>query len=104
MLSGFDQNYKKAVESWRKASSKGNPIAEFNLAGCYQQGLGVIEKDANRATDLYSRSATGGYEPAQDRLEELIPDVTSAADSDNNVYRHTSPVSPFKKFETKTMK
>ncbi|CAK9304509.1 unnamed protein product, partial [Gordionus sp. m RMFG-2023] len=62
-----DENYIQALP-WIKSSSElGNEKAQFNLALCYEQGLGV-EKNLNKAKEYYLMSAEAGHSLAQYNL------------------------------------
>ncbi len=58
------QDYKKAVYWFQKAADKGNGIALFNLAICYDKGLGV-KADPEKAHTLYVQAAEKGILEAQ---------------------------------------
>jgi len=44
-----DEEYKKAIELWKKAAKKESVVAKFCLMRCYELGLGVPENDAKVA-------------------------------------------------------
>jgi TPR repeat protein len=60
-------NYEKAVDFFQKASEQGNFIAQFNLAYCFDEGIG-IEKNFEKAFYWYSKSAEAGDFRAQCNL------------------------------------
>jgi uncharacterized protein len=55
-------DYATARQQWQ--ASNDNPIAQFNLAMLYFQGLGV-PREPQRAINLMRGAANGGYAPAQ---------------------------------------
>ena len=63
------KNVKKAVKLL-KACSETNPIAAFYLATLYENGKGV-EKDMQKAIELYTKSADAGYGTAQSYLGDI---------------------------------
>ena len=64
------QDRKLAVEFWAKAAEGGLPNAKSNLGICYRDGIGV-EKDLNRARELFIDAAAGNHLEAQYFLGEL---------------------------------
>lgn len=50
-----------AAELYRLASELGNGDGAYNLALCYQYGIGV-QQDQNKASELYSRASMLGRE------------------------------------------
>ena len=55
---------------WRKAAEQDYSTAQFNLGGCYYEGLGV-EKDKAEAMKWFRLAADNGEEDAQEALEML---------------------------------
>jgi len=64
-VSGYDatQDMEKGVRYLRAAIEKGSAQAEFDLAVCYQDGLGV-RVDWEEAFELYRSSARQGHNQA----------------------------------------
>jgi hypothetical protein len=67
-----EQNYIEAVEWYRKAADLGDEEAMFRVGSMYENGEGV-EKDIQKAKELYSMSAEKGYEEAKKVFERLHP-------------------------------
>ena len=59
----FFKDYKIAVEWYKKGIERGYNRAYYNLAKCYYNGNGV-EKDKNKAYELYRKAAELGIEEA----------------------------------------
>lgn len=53
---GIEQNYKKAVELYKKAAEQGHPLATFKLGEIYANGKGV-QKDHIEAAEWYKKAA-----------------------------------------------
>ena len=66
---GVSQDSQAALK-WFKSAALTNRVALYNLAEMYWFGDGV-EKDVQRAADLFRRSADSGFPPAQYRLGEF---------------------------------
>ena len=64
-------NAKKAVKELTKVVDAGNAVAQFYLAAFYEAGNGV-DKDTDRAVQLYRAAADGGYAVAQCYLGNLF--------------------------------
>ena len=62
-------NDQKVVELFQKAAEQGHARAQFNLASCYKNGIGV-KKDVKRAIELYQKAAEQGNTYAQHCLED----------------------------------
>lgn len=58
------RDYSTAVSRLNRLAEKGNPEAQYRLAGLYRSGKGV-GKDLDRAADLYYQSAQAGHGNAQ---------------------------------------
>ena len=69
---GVTKDDKAAAEWFRKGAEHGNPLAESNLAWCYENGRGV-PKDLATAIAWYKKAAEQGFEPAKQRLAKLHP-------------------------------
>ena len=64
-------DYGKAVYWYRRAIGRGDDgEAQFRLGKLYEQGLGV-ERNLERAKELYTTSAQNGYSKAKEALESL---------------------------------
>ncbi len=61
------QDYKKAVNCFRKAAQKGNANAQNYLGICYYNGHGVA-KDLKEALKWWTAAAEQGNAEAQDNL------------------------------------
>ena len=66
---GYEQDYTKAVEWYRKSAEQGYATAQNDLGYCYQWGKGV-SKDYNEAVKWYRKSAEQGNAAAQKWLKE----------------------------------
>ena len=55
------------IETLRKSAAQGNAWAKYNLGVCYANGHGV-EKDYEKAKELYRKSAAQGNETAKENL------------------------------------
>ena len=56
-----------AVDWFRQAADKGNPIGQYELAHAYEFGIG-LEKDEKKAVELYRKAANQNDSDAQRRL------------------------------------
>ena len=65
------QNYKEAVEYFKKAYELGSTRAAVNLGYCYKCGLGV-EPDNYKAFEYYMRAASSGEKVAQYSVANLF--------------------------------
>lgn len=96
------KNFKEEFEAMfqkfhKEVKEKSDPIDVFNLALCYQYGLGC-EVNLNKSRKYFERAATLGYTDAQLRLAKLLSSseigevnyslalkyLNDAADDDNN--------------------
>ena len=69
LLSRGTDEMTRAVTLFRQAAERGNPLAAYNLAYCYEHGLGVAA-DPAQALSWYRRSAAGaGGTPIKDIAE-----------------------------------
>lgn len=59
-LLGLKKNYEKAVEYLRKSAAFKNPMGTFELARCYDLGMGT-DQDPEHACQLYRASYKLGY-------------------------------------------
>ena len=60
-------NYKAALNEWLPLAEKGAAEAQFNLAGMYAKGYGVV-MDEKKSFDWYKKSAEQGHAKAQYNL------------------------------------
>ena len=60
-------NYKAALNEWLPLAEKGSAEAQFNLAGMYAKGYGVV-MDEKKSFDWYKKSADQGHTKAQYNL------------------------------------
>ncbi len=67
---GVEQDYKKAVECYRKAAELGLAEAQCNLGYCYKTGYGV-ERDLNMAVRWFRKAAEQGDEDAKAALKKF---------------------------------
>ena len=77
------QNYAKAVEWYQKAAELGVELAQYNLAGCYEEGRGAA-KDRPIALDWYKKAAAQGLYEAKRAvlrmdMEDKYPDSDLAS-------------------------
>lgn len=67
----YQQSYEKAVKYFKKALAVcDQPDCQYDLARCYEQGLGV-EKDLAQAEYWYKKAEESGHPKARERLERL---------------------------------
>ncbi len=67
---GVDANIAKAFTLMESPANDGNVRAQFYFGQMYEKGKGV-KKDLDEAFTWYSRSALGGYKPAEDAVADL---------------------------------
>ena len=60
-------NYKAALNEWLPLAEKGSAEAQFNLAGMYAKGYGVV-MDEKKSFDWYKKAAEQGHPKAQYNL------------------------------------
>ena len=60
-------NYKTALKEWLPIAEQGGAEAQFNLAGMYAKGYGVV-MDEKKSFDWYKKSAEQGHAKAQYKL------------------------------------
>ncbi len=69
----------RAVILFRRSAEQGNPLAAYNLAYCYEHGMGV-GADQAQALAWYRRSAAGaGNTPVKDIAEAGIRMITASS-------------------------
>lgn len=71
---GIEKNEDKAIELYKAAAEKGNSVAQFELAGIYEEGEHINGRDLEQALFWYRESAKAGYAPAQYALGTLYED------------------------------
>lgn len=57
-----------AVKSWMIAAEYGHAGAQFGIGWCYENGVGGLSKDNEKARYWYSKAAAQGLEEAQKKL------------------------------------
>ena len=60
-------NYKTALNEWLPLAEKGSAEAQFNIAGMYSKGYGVVMDD-KKSFDWYKKAAEQGHPKAQYNL------------------------------------
>ena len=55
---------------YRRSADRGHPRAQYNLGRCYETGRGV-EKDPERALELYRAAASQDYREAVEAVKRL---------------------------------
>ena len=60
-------NYKAALNEWLPLAEKGSAEAQFNLAGMFAKGYGVV-MDEKKSFDWYKKAAEQGHSKAQYNL------------------------------------
>ena len=68
------RDYSEAVNRLKPLAEKGEPEAQYRLAGLYRSGKGV-SKDLDKATDLYHVSAQTGHADAQYAFAQIIREI-----------------------------
>jgi len=67
---GVSKDMDIAIDWLKKSAEQNNPVAIFNLAGCYMKGE-AVEKDSERGMELLRKSAEAGYEKAVNMLSKM---------------------------------
>ncbi|CAG8504534.1 18966_t:CDS:1, partial [Racocetra persica] len=67
---GTVQDKQAAFASYQKAADNGDPIGQYFLGKCFQNGNGVT-KNVSRAMMYYKLAASSGYSLAQTRIDGL---------------------------------
>ncbi|PHJ20637.1 sel1 repeat domain-containing protein [Cystoisospora suis] len=83
---GCQQDLEKAAELFKKAASKGNVNACYNLGVCYEFGRGVTSEDSDKALQLYRRAAQAGHVKAAGALGLLLFKLNAAAGKPAEAY------------------
>ena len=73
-------DYKTALMEWQPLAEKGLSEAQYNLAGMFAKGYGVVVDD-ERAVYWYKKSAEQGYPKAQHNLALMYLMGTGAPQS-----------------------
>ena len=73
---GVEQSYDLARSWYEKAADAGLADAQVNLASMYQQGLGGLEKNDEKALVLYKSAAAKGNSHAQAMVDHFRPQQT----------------------------
>ncbi|MFQ5533569.1 MAG: SPOR domain-containing protein [Sphingomonadales bacterium] len=68
-------DYETAARIWAELADQGNAIAQFNLGGMYQKGLGVAQ-DSDRAFNLFRAAAERGHGSSQYNLGVMYANGT----------------------------
>lgn len=79
ILSAENGAGKQAFGVFEKRAEKGDKYAEYNLALCYERGIGV-EKNTDKAVEIYTRLACRGLPVAQDRVFAMAGECINAVD------------------------
>lgn len=80
------RDYSQAVSHLKPMAEKGDPEAQYRLAGLYRTGKGV-RKDLKKATDLYHESAQAGHADAQYVFALIIEKSNDSVASRNEARR-----------------
>ena len=83
-LGGIKKDYKKAIQYYKQAADLNNPTALWNLAVCYDNGLGV-KKNHNLCVNYAKKAADLGLQEAQDYLEQLRQEEERKRARDNQL-------------------
>ena len=78
-INGEKQNYSKAFKEYEKMSKKGDDIAQFKLAQCYDYGYGT-KKDLTNAKKYYKMASDAGHNEATYALATLTDDNSERAE------------------------
>ncbi len=68
---GVEQDYKKAVNWYERASKQNNYFATYALGGCYWQGKGIRQNDVE-AINLFKQADAGGLNLASHQLGDVF--------------------------------
>ncbi|CAG8532582.1 17096_t:CDS:2 [Funneliformis caledonium] len=71
---GTSIDTKKGFNLFLQAANMKNNIAQYNIAVCFEDGIGTI-KNFDKAILWYTKSADNGYDKAIKRLEKLSDDL-----------------------------
>lgn len=78
-INGEKQDYKKAFKEYQKMAKKGDDIAQFKLAQCYDLGYGTLPSVA-QAKNYYQLASNAGHSEASYALAGLISDSRERAE------------------------
>jgi hypothetical protein len=78
-INGEKQDYKKAFKEYLKMAKKGDDIAQFKLAYCYDNGYGTF-RDLAQAKSYYLLASNAGHSEASYALATLISDKRERAE------------------------
>jgi len=67
----FPQNYRTALDWFRRAAAHGVAEAEYEVGVRYEQNEGVEAPDMNQAIASYLKAAEMGFAPAQNRIAQV---------------------------------
>ena len=67
---GVEEDPQEAIRWYLRAAATGDPICESELGDCHEKGNGV-EKDLQRALQLYQSSFDQGLEMVESALERV---------------------------------
>lgn len=70
---GCPENYPDTISETIAMSEKGNIYVQYKLATLYRNGFG-LEKNKDKAMELYSKAAAAGLKEAKDELEKMKKD------------------------------
>lgn len=62
------------VDWYKKVAQQGLPVAQFNLAVCYQD-IDGINKDQEEAYIWYSIVAANGFDNADERMDQVLNSI-----------------------------
>ena len=64
----------KRIERLQKAAEAGDQEAQYKLGLCYYFGKNGLEEDKSRGIAWLKEAGKAGYEKAQKKLVEILPD------------------------------
>ncbi|MBQ9979830.1 MAG: sel1 repeat family protein [Oscillospiraceae bacterium] len=67
---GIPENIEEAIKYFKKATDLGDMFAPYNLARCYQDGIGIPQDD-KKATEMFLCAIRRGNDYAGDFFESL---------------------------------
>ena len=70
---GVSQDYKKALNWYRKAADQGHTKSQYNLGALYDNGISVSQ-DYKEAVDWYLKAAKQGHAKSQNNLANMLYD------------------------------
>lgn len=78
-INGEKQDYQKAFKEYQKMAKKGDDIAQYKLAQCYDLGYGTLQ-DVTQAKTYYQLASNAGHSEASYALAGLISDNRERAE------------------------